>query len=92
MQNEKKKADEKEHKSIWQVITDRLLGSSLFDTRAGRAGLVFNPLRGLILNQKYPISPFAPVTNPEDGKKALGTGLVLIFHKSSDIERIIDLE
>ena len=33
----------------------------LLSTRAGRAGVVHNPLRGLSLQRAYPISPFTPV-------------------------------
>ncbi|KAI8491611.1 Cytosolic phospholipase A2 [Branchiostoma belcheri] len=35
-------------------------GSSLFATREGRAGKVHNFMRGLSLNNTYPISPFTP--------------------------------
>ncbi|XP_029633996.1 cytosolic phospholipase A2-like isoform X2 [Octopus sinensis] len=34
----------------WEVLS----------TRAGRAGVVHNPMRGLFLNKSYPLSPFTP--------------------------------
>jgi len=38
----------------------------LLETRSGRAGLVFNPLRGLKAEETFPLSPFTP-TKAEDG-------------------------
>jgi hypothetical protein len=44
-----------------------LAGTSLMETRDGRAGLVFNPLRGLKPQETFPMSPFSP-TKAEDSK------------------------
>lgn len=42
----------------WEVLS----------TRAGRAGVVHNPMRGLFLNKSYPLSPFTP-SNVDDKRK-----------------------
>lgn len=42
-----------------------LAGTTLMETRDGRAGLVFNPLRGLKPQETFPMSPFTP-TKAED--------------------------
>jgi hypothetical protein len=44
-----------------------LAGTTLMETRDGRAGLVFNPLRGLKPQETFPMSPFSP-TKAEDSK------------------------
>nr|CAD7590830.1 unnamed protein product [Timema genevievae] len=50
----------KRHRTFWQMILSKLLRGRLLDSRSGRAGVVFNPVRGL----KF-CSPCAPyVGNP----------------------------
>ncbi|KAF4529977.1 hypothetical protein B566_EDAN015746 [Ephemera danica] len=65
--NEKRKSTkrikEEETKTFWERTMESVLSTSLLDTRAGRAGLIFNPLRGLNLKMTFPVSPFlSPVT------------------------------
>lgn len=36
-----------------------MLGTNILNSRAGRAGEVLNPFRGLSLRHSFPISPFA---------------------------------
>ncbi|GAB1603689.1 cytosolic phospholipase A2-like isoform X2 [Argonauta hians] len=38
----------------------------LLSTRAGRAGVVHNPLRGLFLSKSYPLSPFSALSKDDD--------------------------
>nr|CAD7261855.1 unnamed protein product [Timema shepardi] len=50
----------KRHRTFWQMVLSKLLRGRLLDSRSGRAGVVFNPVRGL----KF-CSPCAPyVGNP----------------------------
>jgi hypothetical protein len=73
-----KKAKEEKNTSFWQGALDSLFSSSLLDTRAGRAGLVFNPLRGLNMKTTFPISPFSPTT-AEDGKLIINKYLLFFL-------------
>nr|CAD7431216.1 unnamed protein product [Timema monikensis] len=57
----------KRDRTFWQMILSKLLRGRLFDSRSGRAGVVFNPVRGLQF-----CSPCAPyvgntsTTTPDD--------------------------
>lgn len=57
------------HKSFWEKTVDNLFKSNLMNTRAGRAGVIYNPLRGLDLTETFPLSPFN-VTTPDDGESS----------------------
>ncbi|XP_052783407.1 cytosolic phospholipase A2-like isoform X2 [Mya arenaria] len=48
----------------------------LLSTRAGRAGVVHNFMRGLSLQQSYPLSPFSPVSKeaPDENDEVDGPG------------------
>ncbi|KFM78133.1 Cytosolic phospholipase A2, partial [Stegodyphus mimosarum] len=50
---------------FWKDFINNIFTSSVLDTRKGRAGRVFNPLRGLSLIPCFPFSPFSP-TSPSD--------------------------
>jgi hypothetical protein len=56
-----------EQESFWNRSLQAIFCSEMLDTREGRAGMIFNPLRGLNLENTFDISPFNPTT-PEDGK------------------------
>jgi len=55
-----------EQESFWNRSMQAIFCSEMLDTREGRAGMIFNPLRGLNLENTFDISPFNPTT-PEDG-------------------------
>ena len=51
--------------TMWQ----RMMTSELLNSRAGRAGAIFNPLYGLRLLSCHPISPFTgPQEEEDDGR------------------------
>ncbi|XP_037083335.1 cytosolic phospholipase A2-like isoform X2 [Pollicipes pollicipes] len=63
---------EKEHRDqvltekktgIWEGMMQGLMASSMLNSRAGRAGAIFNPLYGLRMLNRQPLSPF---TGPEE--------------------------
>nr|CAD7452324.1 unnamed protein product [Timema tahoe] len=62
----------KRHRTFWQMILSKLLRGRLLDSRSGRAGVVFNPVRGL----KF-CSPCAPyvgnpaTTTPDDARHSM---------------------
>lgn len=47
-------------------MLNTLCTGSWLDSCAGRAGMIYNPLRGLGLNYLYPLSPFSPTTPNDD--------------------------
>ncbi|XP_059481957.1 cytosolic phospholipase A2-like isoform X2 [Neocloeon triangulifer] len=61
-----KKNKQEKAKNIWGRSIDALFCSDILDTRDGRAGMIFNPLRGLNLENTFDISPFHLATTPED--------------------------
>ncbi|XP_071450114.1 cytosolic phospholipase A2-like [Hetaerina americana] len=62
----KKANQRKVQKNFWKSVLESIFQSGgLGDTRAGRAGLIFNPLRGLSMQQTFPISPLS-ITTPDD--------------------------
>jgi len=71
---EKKRAQKakkrEQEESFWNRGLSALFCSDMLDTREGRAGMIFNPLRGLNLENAFDISPFN-ATTPEDGKQLL---------------------
>ncbi|CAH1786701.1 unnamed protein product [Owenia fusiformis] len=53
-------------RSMWQTMLMSMFEKSeLLSTRAGRAGLIHNFMRGLQVEKVYPFSPFSPTT-PSD--------------------------
>ncbi|KAG8228651.1 hypothetical protein J437_LFUL008302 [Ladona fulva] len=53
--------------NFWKSVLESIFQSGgLGDTRAGRAGLIYNPLRGLSLQQTFPISPLHHTTPNEE--------------------------
>lgn len=63
-----KKKKEGKYMGMFKFYLKSLLaGTTLMETRDGRAGLVFNPLRGLKPQETFPMSPFTP-TKAEDSK------------------------
>ncbi|KAG0712643.1 Cytosolic phospholipase A2 [Chionoecetes opilio] len=48
---------------LWDGLKQSIMtGTNILNSRAGRAGEVLNPFRGLSLRQSFPISPFATDT------------------------------
>ncbi|CAG0919094.1 unnamed protein product [Notodromas monacha] len=62
-------AKEEKSKSFWSSVGQRILQSSMFDNREARAGAIFNPLRGLKLQDRFPISPFAQMQLLDDDEE-----------------------
>ncbi|CAB3377288.1 Hypothetical predicted protein [Cloeon dipterum] len=58
-------------KSFWGRSMDAIFCSEILDTREGRAGMIFNPLRGINMEETFEISPFHPTT-PEDNTDFVG--------------------
>nr|AWU67131.1 putative phospholipase A2 [Crangon crangon]AWU67132.1 putative phospholipase A2 [Crangon crangon] len=52
---------------IWEGLKQNLMtGTNILNSRAGRAGEILNPFRGLSLRHAFPLSPFTEET-PENG-------------------------
>lgn len=52
---------------LWDGLKQSIMtGTNILNSRAGRAGEVLNPFRGLLLRHTFPISPFAVDTMGED--------------------------
>ncbi|XP_046398440.1 cytosolic phospholipase A2-like isoform X2 [Ischnura elegans] len=76
----KKANQRKVQRNFWKSVLETIFQSGgLGDTRAGRAGLIFNPLRGLSLQQTFPISPFS-ITTPDDDMAFKG------FHEAVEVQ------
>ncbi|KAH3870513.1 hypothetical protein DPMN_033701 [Dreissena polymorpha] len=65
----------------------------LLSTRAGRAGVIHNFMRGLSLQQSYPLSPFSPITNvpPEIPKTVDGADESAPRPPSDDFDGIFEM-
>nr|CAD7571157.1 unnamed protein product [Timema californicum] len=61
----------KRHRTFWQMVLSKLLRGRLLDSRSGRAGVVFNPVRGLKFCS--PCAPYVgnPATTTPDDDAAL---------------------
>lgn len=52
---------------LWDGLKQSIMtGTNILNSRAGRAGEILNPFRGLSLRQSFPISPFATDVMGED--------------------------
>nr|XP_053651300.1 cytosolic phospholipase A2-like isoform X3 [Cherax quadricarinatus] len=52
---------------LWDALKQNIMtGTNILNSRAGRAGEVLNPFRGLSLRHSFPISPFAVDVMGED--------------------------
>lgn len=52
---------------LWDSLKQNIMtGTNILNSRAGRAGEVLNPFRGLSLRHSFPISPFAADTMGQD--------------------------
>lgn len=63
--NSTRRETTEKNQGFWKSVMRGLVENKnieLLSTRAGRAGIVHNPMRGLSLQQVYPLSPFTPVT------------------------------
>ncbi|KAK7094705.1 cytosolic phospholipase A2-like isoform X2 [Littorina saxatilis] len=54
-------------KGFWDGMVERLFDSSIMQSIEGRAAMVHNFMRGLSLNNMYPISPFSELDDCVDG-------------------------
>ncbi|XP_068233660.1 uncharacterized protein [Palaemon carinicauda] len=56
-----------EKKGLWDGLKQSIMtGANILNSRAGRAGEVLNPFRGLSLRHSFPISPFTETLEEED--------------------------
>ncbi|XP_043225707.1 cytosolic phospholipase A2-like [Amphibalanus amphitrite] len=64
--NKEKEQRDQELKEKKLTLWQRMMTSELLNSRAGRAGAIFNPLYGLRLLHRHPISPFTGPPEDED--------------------------
>lgn len=64
----KRKQSTKKEYGFWRKVMIGLVENKnieILSTRAGRAGIVHNPMRGLSLQKLYPLSPFTQIPSKE---------------------------
>ncbi|KAH3870520.1 cytosolic phospholipase A2-like isoform X2 [Dreissena polymorpha] len=83
-------------KGYWTEFLEGVFENKRFEllsTRAGRAGVIHNFMRGLSLQQSYPISPFSPINKepPEVPNKVDGADESALRPLSDDFDGIFEM-
>ncbi|RUS70626.1 hypothetical protein EGW08_021610 [Elysia chlorotica] len=77
------KSTKLKQRSFWDGIVARMMESSWFQTIEVRAAQVFNFMRGLSLQNTYPISPFTKTQEEEDENNKGTFGSIFDLHPTS---------
>lgn len=65
---------------LWEGLKQNIMmGTNILNSRAGRAGEVLNPFRGLSLRHSFPISPFATDGMEEEDQVDSGKDIFFSF-------------
>lgn len=83
LQRKRSKSTKLKQKSFWDGFVSRMMESSWFQTIEVRAAQVFNFMRGLSLQNTYPISPFTTTQEEEDGNNKGTFGSIFDLHPTS---------